>query len=56
MKISKTKVLFVAVAVAGLSLTVIAEGERPDISDLLNGFSQDSLWCARMDYQRGQRL
>ena len=56
MKISKTKVLFVAVAVAGLSLTVIAEGERPDVSDLLDGISQISLWSARMYYQRGQRL
>ena len=56
MKINKTKMLFVAVAVAGLSLTVIAEGERLDAPEHLDGISQDSPLYARMYYQRGQRL
>ena len=56
MKIDRTKMLFVAVAVAGLSLTVIAEGERPEVSGLQNGISQDSPLYARMCYRRGLRL
>jgi len=51
-----TKILFVALAVAGLSLTVIAGSERQDVSELLNGISQNSPLYARMYYQRGQRL
>ena len=56
MKIPKTKMLFVALVVAGLSLTVIAEDEGQDRFELLNGISQHSPLYARMYYQRGQRL
>ena len=56
MKINQPKMLFAVVAVAGLSLTVIAEDERPDVSGLVDGISQNSLWSARMYYRRGQRL
>ena len=54
MKITKT--LFVALAVISLSSITIAEDERQDVSELLNGISQNSPLYARMYYQRGQRL
>ena len=56
MKINKTKMLLVVLAVAGLYLTVVAEGEERDVSEVLTGISQDSPLYARMCYQRGLRL
>lgn len=56
MKINKTKMLLVVLAVAGLNLTVVAEGEERDVSEVLTGISQNSPLYARMCYQRGLRL
>ena len=56
MKIRKAKMLLVVLAVAGLYLKVVAEGEERDVSEVLTGISQDSHLYARMCYQRGLRL
>ena len=56
MKIRKAKMLFVVLAVAGLNLTVVAEGEERDVPEVLTGISQDSPLYARMCYLYGKRL
>ena len=56
MKIRKAKMLFVALAVAGLSLTVVADGVGREVPEVLTGISQNSPLYARMCYLYGKRL
>jgi len=56
MKIRKAKMMFVVMAVVGLSLTVVADGVGREVPEVLDGISQNSPLDARMCYQRGLRL
>jgi len=56
MTIMKTKSLFVTLALAGLPLMAIAEGDIQDQAEILDSTSQSNIWHAQIYYWRGQQL